>query len=144
MKDHLVRSVLPKIDVVNNSGPYGGKWPPCELCQLMKKTSTFKKRTSDKIYHIHKPLNCNSKNTVYLIKCNQCWKQYTGSSKTKFCYWANNYKSTNRKFNDKKQLPKQALKQNIFHEHFCSADHNGIKEWLITLIEHVDDEKFLR
>ena len=144
MKDHLVRSVLPKIDVVNNSGPYGEKWPPCELCQLMKKTSTFKKRTSDEIYHIHKPLNCNSKNTVYLIKCNQCWKQYTGSSKTKFCYWANNYKSINRKFNDKKQLPKEALKQNILHEHFCSADHNGIKEWLITLIEHVDDEKFLR
>ena len=27
---------------------------------------------------------CNSKNTAYLIECNQCWKQYTGSSKTKF------------------------------------------------------------
>ena len=42
LKDHLVRLVLPKIDVAANSGPCGGKKPPCELCKLMKKTSTFK------------------------------------------------------------------------------------------------------
>ena len=52
LKDHLVRSVLPKIDVAGNSGPCGGKRPPCELCKLMKKTSTFKKRNSDETYHI--------------------------------------------------------------------------------------------
>ena len=38
LKDHLVRSVLPKTDVVDNSGPCGGKRPPCELYKLMKKT----------------------------------------------------------------------------------------------------------
>ena len=61
LKDHLVRSVLPKIDVAGNSGPCGGKRPPCELCKLMKKTSTFKKRNSDETYHIHQALNCNPK-----------------------------------------------------------------------------------
>ena len=34
----------------------------------MKKTSLFKKRNFDKIYHIHKPLYYNSKNTVYLTE----------------------------------------------------------------------------
>ena len=43
LKDHLVRSVLPKIDVADNSGPCSRKRPPCELCKMMKKTSTFKK-----------------------------------------------------------------------------------------------------
>ena len=38
LKDYLVRSVLSKIDVAGNSGPCGGKRPPCELCKLMKKT----------------------------------------------------------------------------------------------------------
>ena len=38
LKDHLVRSVLPKIDVAGNSGPCSGKRPPCELCKLVKKT----------------------------------------------------------------------------------------------------------
>ena len=28
LKDHLVRSVLPKIDVAGNSGPCSGKRPP--------------------------------------------------------------------------------------------------------------------
>ena len=91
LKDHLAKSVLPKIDVAYNSGPCCGKWPPCELCKVMKKASTFKKRNSDEIYHIHKPFNCNSKNTVYLIECNQCWKQYTVTSKTKFRYRDNNF-----------------------------------------------------
>ena len=109
----------------------------------MKKTSTFKKRNSNEIYHIHQALNCNSKNTVYLIECNQCWKQYTGSSKTKFRYRANNYKSTHCKFKNKKQVPKEALKQKVFHE-LCLDDHNGIQDWVIILIEEVDDEKFLR
>ena len=44
----------------------------------------------------------------------------------------------------KKQVPKEALKQKVFHEHFCSDGHNGIQDWIITLIEQVDDEKFLR
>ena len=126
LKDTLVRSVLPKIDVAGNFGPCGGKRPPCELYKVMKKTSTFKKRNSDETYHIHQALNCNSKNKVYLIECNQCWKQYTGSSKTKFRYRANNYKSTHRKFKNKKQVPKEALKQKVFHEQFCSDGHNGI------------------
>ena len=111
---------------------------------MMKKPPTFKTRNSDEIYHIHKPLNCNSENTVYLIECNHCWKQYTGSYKTKFCYRANNYKSTHRKFKNKKQVLKEALKQKIFHEHFCSDDHSGIQDWVITLFEQVDDEKFFR
>ena len=72
---------------------------------------------------------------VYLIECIQCCKQCTGSSKTKFRYRANNYKSTHRKFKNKKQVPKEALKRKIFHEHFCSDDHNGIQDWVITLIE---------
>ena len=71
MKDQLVRSVLSNINVADNSGPCGGKRPPCELCKMMKKTSTFKKGNSDKTYHIHQALNCNSKNTVYFIEFNQ-------------------------------------------------------------------------
>ena len=62
-----------------------------------------------------KPLNCNFKNTIYLTECNQSWKQCTGSSKTKFLYRANNCKSTHRNFKNKK-VPKEALKQKIFHE----------------------------
>ena len=33
---------------------------------------------------------------------------------------------------------------NIFHEHFCADDHNGIQDKIITLIEQVDDEKCFR
>ena len=65
---------------------------------------------------------------VYLIECNICCEQCTGSTETKFRSRANNYKSTQRKF----------------HEHYCSDRHNGIEDWVITLIDSVGTLKELR
>ena len=48
---------------------------------------------------------------VYLIECEICGEQYTGSTKTKFISRANNYNSTQRKFVNNVAVPKQALKQ---------------------------------
>ena len=81
---------------------------------------------------------------VYLIECEICGEQYTGSTKTKFRSRANNYKSTQRKFVNKEAVPKQALKQKRFHEHYCSDRHNGIQDWVITLIDSADTLKELR
>ena len=66
---------------------------------------------------------------MYLIECNQSWKKYTGSSKTKFRYTANNHKSTHRKLKNKKRIPKEVLKKFFFHEHFAQ---------MITLILKIE------
>ena len=52
-------------------------------------------------------------------------------TKTKFRSRANTYKSTQRKFVKKESVPKQALKQKCFHEHYCSDRYNGIEDWVI-------------
>ena len=72
---------------------------------------------------------------VCLIECKICGEQYTGSAKTKFRSRANNYKSMQRKFMNKEAVPKQALKQKHFHEHYCSDRHNGIEDLVITLTD---------
>ena len=43
---------------------------------------------------------------------------------------------------NKEAVPKQALKQHRFHEHYhyCSDRHNGIEYWVITLIDSADKE----
>ena len=38
----------------------------------------------------------------------------------------------------KETVPKQALKQKRIHEHYCSGGHNGIQDWVITLIDRID------
>ena len=81
---------------------------------------------------------------VYLIECDKCGEQYTGSTKTKFRSRGNNYKSTQRKFVNKEAVPKQALKQKRFHEHYFSDRQNGIKDWVIPLIDSADTLKELR
>ena len=78
---------------------------------------------------------------VYLIEYEICGEQYTVSTNTKLKSRANNYKS---KFVNKEAVPKQALKQKRFHEHYCSDRHNGIEDWVITLIDSTDTLKELR
>ena len=110
----------------------------------MKDTWTFKNKHVDEIHKINKKYNSNSKMTVYLIECQICGEQYTGSTKTKCRSRANNYKSTQRKFMNKETVPKQALKQKRFHEHYCSYRNNGIENWVMTLIDSADALKELR
>ena len=73
-----------------------------------------------------------------------CGEQDTGSTKTKFRSRANNYKSKQRKFVNKGAVPKQALKQRRFHADYCSDRHNGIEDWVITLIDSAETLKELR
>ena len=71
---------------------------------------------------------------VLLIECKICAEQYTGSTKTKFRSRASNPTSTKRKSVNKETVPKQALKQKCFHEHYCADRHNEIADWVINLI----------
>ena len=108
----------------------------------MKDTCTFKSKHLNEAHKINKKYNCNSKMTVYLTECEICGEQYTGSAK--FRSRANNYNSTQRNFVNKEAVTRQALKQKRFHEHYCSERHNGIEDWLITLIDSADTLKELR
>ena len=129
---------------VGRSKPCGGKRPLCHLCENMKDTCTSKSKHLNEVHKIKKKYNCNSKMAVYLIECGICGEQFTGSTKTKFRSRAKNYKSTQRKFVNKEAIPKQALKQLRFHEHYCSDRHNGIQDWVITLIDSADTLKELK
>ena len=72
---------------------------------------------------------------VYVIGCRFCGKQYNGSTVTKFCARANNYKSMHRNFRKEQMLSDQTHNQN---------DHNGICDWEITIIDHAETVKSLR
>ena len=61
-------------------------------------------------------------------------EKYNDSAKSKFRSRANNNKSTQRNFVSKEAVPRQALKQRYFHEHYCSDKLNGIEDWVFTLI----------
>ena len=143
LKVHLVKSQLPDLDEVGRSKLRGEKKPPCHLCENMKDTCTFKNKHLNDVHKINKKYNCNSKMAVYLIECEICGEQYTDSPKTKFRSRANNYKSTQRKFVNREVVPKHALKQKHFHEHYCVDRHNDIQDCVITLIDSADTLKEL-
>ena len=85
----------------------------------MEDTCTFKYKHLTEVLKINKKYNCNSKMAVCLIEWEICGAKQTGSTKTKFRSRANNYESTQRKFVNKEAVPKQALKQKRFREHYC-------------------------
>ena len=90
-------------------------------------------------------LDYNSNHVICLFECQQCQYRfpYVGSTKTKFRYRVNTYKSTHRKFRKKyveKDLAivikKIKLKQKLFHEHHCSEGH---RDWSVILIDQLED-----
>ena len=131
-----------------------GEKRSCEVCKSVNDTSHFKRRDTGKTFDILKgPLDCNSNHVIYLFECKKCQYRfpYVGSTKTKFRYRINNYKSFHRKFRKKyveKDLAivikKSKLKQKLFHEHYCSEGHQGIENWSVTLIDQVEDLDSLR
>ena len=123
LKSHLVRAALLDINEVGRCEPCGGKRPPCQLCNNMKNTSTFKSKHSNEVCRIKKNFNCNSKMVVYLIECRVCGKQYNCSTVTKFCARANNYESTHRNFRKEQILSNQTRNQKRFHEHYLQLEH---------------------
>ena len=99
------------------------------------------------------PLDCSSDHVMYLFECKQGQYRfpYVGSTKTKFRYRINNYKSTHRTFRKKYvekdlaiAIKKSELKQKLFREHYCSEGHQGIENWSVTLIDQDDDLDSLR
>ena len=56
-------------------------------------------------------------------------------------YTSNNYEGTQRILMNKGTVPKQALKQKHFHKHYLSYRHNGMEDWVTTLIERTDTLK---
>ena len=160
LKDHLVQAVLPKHDVEGRSKPCGGggggEKRSCEVCKSVNGTSHFKTRDTNEMFNILKgPLDCNSNgiHVIYLFECKKCQYSfsYVGSNKTKFRYRINNYKSTRRKFRKKyvdKDLAiviqKNEIKQKLFREHYCSEGHQGIENWIVTLVDQVNELDLLR
>ena len=109
--------------------------------------------TNDTFNILKGPLDSNSNHFIYLFECKQCQYcfPYVGSTKTKFRYRINNYKSTHRKFRNKyveKDLTivikKRELRQKLFHEHYCWEGHQGIENCSVTLIDQVEDLDSLR
>ena len=83
---------------------------------------------------------------AYLIECEICGEQYTGSTKIKFRSRANKmkYKRTQKKVFEQRGSSKASLKAKCFHKHYCSDRHNDIEDWVITLIDSADTLKEFR
>ena len=137
LKAHLVRSQLPDLDEVGRSTPCGGKNTPCHLCENMKDTCTFKSKHLNEVHKINKEYNCSSKMAVYLIESEICGEQYTGSTKKSLDLGQGTIRGVRRECLNKDAVPQQTLKQKRFERYF-SDRHNGIEDWVITLIGSSD------
>ena len=112
----------------------------CDVCNYLEASRTFSNKNASKEYEIRKgALNCNSTNVIYLMQCKVCSLQYVGSTKTKFRYRFNNYKSKHLKY--RKEFFEGTLdassniQQAGFHKHFCQLDHHGLSDWSVKLID---------
>ena len=63
----------------DTSVQHGARGRRCELCPRIKEGVNFRSNFTGRTYKIRHNLTCKSKYCVYLITCDKCSKQYTGS-----------------------------------------------------------------
>ena len=129
LKSYLVRAKLyPEKAKTPGSGKCGGKI--CHICANIVTTNVFTSSGDKETFKINHPLNCNSKDVIYLLTCKVCDKKYVGET-NKFRNRWNNYISKHRK-----AAKGENVEQLGFHQHFLDDFHHGLKEdCLITLID---------
>lgn len=64
----------------NKGGSYKCYDKRCGTCSNINETDSIRITTTGEVFHIRKPMNCKSKNVLYLITCNKCKAQYTGKT----------------------------------------------------------------
>ena len=170
LKNILVRAVLPSRESTKEKG--GSKKcgkSKCEICENLVETEEFTSTKTGEKFVIRKgPIDCDSRNVVYLITCKICKIQNVGSTKTMTRERFKNYKSVQRSVREKvlgekrpetkrgrprkntQEISKESKKlkekyaQEKFHQHFCQEGHKGIPDWDIRLIDTAFTEKSLR
>ena len=94
LKDKLVRSKLRTLTSENEiKGFVGCGRANCEICKIVEKGDEFESSVNGRKFKINFQFNCNSQNVIYLLTCRHCFKQYVGSTITKFRQRFNQYKS---------------------------------------------------
>ena len=68
----------------SNGNIKGGSFKCCDkrcgTCPNINETESVKITATGEVFRIRKPMNCKSKNVLYLITCNNCKAQYTGKT----------------------------------------------------------------
>ena len=85
-----MRASLPKMNNAEGSEPC--RKFTCQVCDHIITTNTVTTRTyGEESKFQSEPLNCNSENVLYLLRCKICDDTpYVGKAKTKFCRRFNN------------------------------------------------------
>ena len=66
-----MRAALPKMDNAGGSEPC--EKGTCQLCDRIITTNTFTTKACGEVFKIQSgPLNCNSENVLYLLRCKIC------------------------------------------------------------------------
>ena len=73
----------------------------CKICDIIIEGKSYTFKNPETKFKINKNLSCNSKNVVYVIKCNECKEIYIGSTQAlntrTSLHWSNIKIEENRK-----------------------------------------------
>lgn len=140
LKDILVHSELKTPVTVKGCGRCGDR--RCRVCDFLDEGICFKSRVTGRDFVINFKLDCNSDHVVYLLSCAMCQMQYVGSTINKFRTRFNNHKS---RINAHRGLSSEnKLKDDVIYRHFNQADHHGLSDVRIRLIDKCSSEEYLR
>ena len=102
LKDHLVRSTLPRIkETVGGMFNCGSK--TCKVCGNILVGSAFQSYVGNRKFRTNHRFDCNSEGVIHLVTCKTCKMQYVDCTITAFGLRFNNHKSSLNRYGQGKR-----------------------------------------
>ena len=132
LSSYLVRAKLYPLE--RAVGSYKCKAKRCQYCNKFTEVDSFTGSNDQLNFKINRRFYCKEKCLIYLIKCNECFKQYVGQTVNEFRHTWNNYKNNARKFERGEHCMQRHL-----HEHFNLSSHSRfLNDVSVTLTDKKD------
>ena len=96
LNSYLVRAKLYPSE--RTLGSYKCKSKPCQACNNITEVNSFTFSNDQTNFEINHRFDCNERYLIYLIRCDECLKQYVGQTVDEFRRRWNNYKDNATKF----------------------------------------------
>ena len=124
IRECLIRAKLPPKNSRNKRCLNGMKKcnRPCRACPMINETKQIK--TNNFKWEIRKPVNCATKNTIYLLECTKCYQMYIGESK----------RPLRERISEHTQYVRRIIQTKAMGEHFNKPGHS-LANMKFTILE---------
>ena len=131
IRDKIIRSKVPPPPPIRPRREVTGmkKCNKCPICPFVVQGKEVRATASDKVVTINKPVDCQTRNSIYCISCSKCAQQYIGETD----------RTLQARFSDHRGYVVNKMLKKATGNHFNLPGHT-VSDMQVTILEKIHNK----